>query len=116
MRKIISLVLMLSVLFTTTVSASTKSRVVENPTAYEYVAQEQQQEQQQQSSVQTNKETKHAIIDFVGTLLIGELGFHQFYNGHIGLGILYIFTGGLFGVGYIYSVIITLINLVEALP
>ena len=94
MRKFIALVLMLSVFFTSTLLATTH-RVIESPTAVEYVVQPQ-----------------HAIIDFVGTLLIGELGFHQFYNGHIFMGILYIFTGGLFGIGYIYSIIVTLINVV----
>ena len=114
MRKFIALVLMVSVFFTTTLSAATP-RVVENPTAYEYVTQEQPQEQESIQKGELSPEQKHAIIDFVGTLLIGEFGFHQFYNGHIVMGILYVVTGGLFGIGYIYSIIVTLINLVEVL-
>lgn len=108
MRKFIALVLMLSVFFTTTLSATTY-RMAENSTTCEYAIQEQTQEQNDGLS----EEAKHAIIDFVGTLLIGEFGFHQFYNGHIGMGILFIFTGGLFGIGYIYSVIVTTINIVN---
>lgn len=106
---------MLSVLFTTTLSAATKSRVVENPTAYEYVIYEQPQEQEPLLEHKLSPEVKHAIIDFVGTLLIGVFGFHYFYNNHIGLGILYFFTGGFFSIGYVYCVAITLINLVEVL-
>ena len=113
MRKFIALVLMMSVFFTATLSATT-SRVVENPTVCEYAVQEQPQPPVQDDEVLHAKQ-KHAIIDFVGTFLIGELGFHQFYNGHICMGILYIFTGGLFGIGYVYSVIVTLVNLVEVL-
>lgn len=111
MKKFIALILMMSVFFTTTLSATTRSKTVEDPTTYEYSIQEQEEEQAQTEGLSVAQ--KHAIVDFVGTLLIGEFGFHQFYNGHIGMGILYIFTGGLFGVGYIYSIIVTLINLVE---
>lgn len=111
MKKFIALILMVSIFFTTTVSATTRAKVVENPTDYEYSVQEQEEEQVETEGLTVAQ--KHAIVDFVGTLLIGEFGFHQFYNGHIGMGILFIFTGGLFGVGYIYNIIVTLINLVE---
>lgn len=109
MKRFIALVLMMSVFFTATLSAAPK--VAENPTTVEYSVQEQEQEQPQTDELIAAK--KHAIIDFVGTLILGELGFHQFYNGHIGMGILFIFTGGLFGIGYVYSVVVTLINVVE---
>lgn len=111
MRKFIALILMLSVFFTTTLSAATKYKVIGNPTANEYIVQEVEPAQEKVLSA----EAKHAIIDFVGTLFIGEFGFHQFYNGHIGMGILYIFTGGLFGIGYVFSIIVTLVNFVEVL-
>lgn len=32
-------------------------------------------------------------------LFLGGIGAHKFYEGKIGMGILYIFTGGLFGIG-----------------
>ncbi len=111
MKRFIALVLMMSVFFTTTLSATTRSKVVENPTACEYTEQEQEQSSVQDDELSAAK--KHAIIDFAGTLILGELGFHQFYNGHVGMGILYILTGGLFGIGYVYSVVVTIVNLVE---
>jgi len=35
----------------------------------------------------------------------GWLGFHRFYLGKIGTGLLWIFTGGLFGIGSIYDLV-----------
>ena len=40
---------------------------------------------------------------------MGPAGIHKFYEGKPGMGLLYMFTGGLFGVGYIYD-IISLLN------
>lgn len=31
---------------------------------------------------------------------LGGIGAHKFYEGHIGMGILYLFTAGLFGIGW----------------
>jgi TM2 domain-containing membrane protein YozV len=31
----------------------------------------------------------------------GLLGIHKFYLGKVGMGVLYIFTGGLFGIGWL---------------
>lgn len=36
-------------------------------------------------------------------LFLGLIGAHKFYEGKIGMGVLYIFTGGLFGIGAIYN-------------
>lgn len=36
----------------------------------------------------------------------GFLGFHRFYLGHYGMGLLYLFTGGLFGIGAIVDLFI----------
>lgn len=89
MKRFIALVLMFSMLFTVTLSASEPLST----------------ESQDTQVVETD--FNHCLIDFIGTLFLGEIGFHQFYNGHIGTGLLYFLTGGLFGIGYIYSIVVT---------
>ena len=55
--------------------------------------------------------------DWLTTLLLclflGEFGVHHFYVGKTGLGILYLFTGGLFGIGWLVSLIKILIGSYE---
>ena len=41
-------------------------------------------------------------------IFLGYLGIHQFYAGRVGKGILYFFTGGLFGIGWVIDIFITL--------
>jgi TM2 domain-containing membrane protein YozV len=38
-------------------------------------------------------------------IFLGYLGVHRFYVGKIGTGLLYFFTGGLYGVGWILDII-----------
>lgn len=38
-------------------------------------------------------------------IFLGVVGGHKFYEGKVGMGILYIFTGGLFGIGIIVDLI-----------
>ena len=47
-------------------------------------------------------------IAFLLCLFLGGFGFHKFYEGRIIWGIIYLFTGGLFGVGWIIDCIILL--------
>lgn len=49
---------------------------------------------------------KSKWISFFLCLFVGAFGAHKFYEGRILLGILYIFTGGLFGIGIIIDLII----------
>ncbi|CBW25968.1 putative membrane protein [Halobacteriovorax marinus SJ] len=42
-------------------------------------------------------------VAWVLLVLVGYLGFHRLYMGKIGTGILYLCTGGLFGIGIIYD-------------
>ncbi len=44
-------------------------------------------------------------IALVLCALTGVLGVHYFYVGRVGMGLLYLFTGGLFGVGWIVDII-----------
>ena len=44
-------------------------------------------------------------ISFFLCLFLGFLGAHKFYEGKGGMGVLYIFTAGLFGIGWIIDLI-----------
>ena len=44
-------------------------------------------------------------ISFILCLLFGVFGAHKFYEGKVGMGVLYIFTFGLFGIGWIVDLI-----------
>ncbi len=48
---------------------------------------------------------KSRIIALLLCLFFGVAGFHRFYVGKIGTGILYLLTGGFFGIGYIVDII-----------
>lgn len=62
--------------------------------------------QQGFTSYQPAGSSKSRLIALILAVLIGGLGVHRFYVGKIGTGILYLFTGGLFGFGVIYDIII----------
>ncbi|MCD7761203.1 MAG: TM2 domain-containing protein [Clostridiales bacterium] len=51
---------------------------------------------------------KDKWVSFFLCLLLGWLGAHKFYEGKIGMGILYLLTLGLFGVGIIVDLIVIL--------
>lgn len=44
-------------------------------------------------------------VAFVLCLLVGVFGIHRFYLGHIGMGILYLLTAGLCGIGWLVDII-----------
>ena len=43
---------------------------------------------------------KNKWVAFFLCLFLGALGVHKFYEGKVGMGILYLFTVGLFGIGW----------------
>ena len=49
---------------------------------------------------------KNKWVAFFLCLFLGLLGVHKFYEGKIGMGILYIFTAGLFAIGWIVDLIV----------
>lgn len=49
---------------------------------------------------------KSKWVSFFLCLFLGVFGAHKFYEGRILLGILYVFTGGLFGIGIIIDLVI----------
>jgi len=53
----------------------------------------------------TNTSDKKKITALLLCIFGGALGLHHFYVGNIGKGILYIFTAGLFGIGWIIDIV-----------
>ena len=51
---------------------------------------------------------KSKWISFFLCLFLGYLGAHKFYEGRILLGIVYILTAGLFGIGIVIDLIVLL--------
>ena len=51
---------------------------------------------------------KNKWVAFFLCLFLGYLGAHKFYEGRAGKGILYIFTFGLFGIGWIIDCLVLL--------
>lgn len=49
---------------------------------------------------------KSKWVSFFLCLFFGTFGIHKFYEGRILLGLLYIFTGGLLGIGVIIDLVI----------
>ena len=43
---------------------------------------------------------KNKWVSFLLCLFLGPIGIHKFYEGKVLLGLLYMLTGGLFGIGW----------------
>ena len=48
---------------------------------------------------------KSKVVALLLCIFLGGLGIHRFYVGKVGTGILYLFTGGLFGIGTLVDII-----------
>lgn len=53
---------------------------------------------------------KSKLVTFLLCWFLGGLGIHRFYVGKVGTGILWLFTGGLFGVGTFIDMVLILLN------
>ncbi len=53
--------------------------------------------------IETSEKSK--TVALLLAIFLGYLGIHRFYVGKVGTGLLYLFTGGLFGIGYIIDII-----------
>ena len=51
---------------------------------------------------------KNKWVAFILCVLLGYLGAHKFYEGKAGMGILYLLTFGLFGIGWLIDCIVLL--------
>lgn len=56
---------------------------------------------------------KDRVVTLLLCAFLGYLGIHRFYEGKIGSGIIYLLTGGLFGIGYVVDFIIQLVRLLD---
>lgn len=54
------------------------------------------------------RKPKDKWVAFFLCLFLGVLGVHKYYEGKVGLGLLYMFTGGLFGIGWLIDLIVLL--------
>ena len=52
---------------------------------------------------------KVQLVALILCLFLGLIGVHRFYLGYTGMGVLYIFTLGLFGIGWIIDLILLII-------
>lgn len=50
--------------------------------------------------------SKRRIIALILCIFLGGFGVHRFYAGKIISGLVWLFTGGLFGIGYIIDIIL----------
>lgn len=57
------------------------------------------------SGFSTGVSPKSKIVALILAILLGYLGIHRFYVGKIGTGIIWLFTGGCFGIGWLYDII-----------
>ena len=48
---------------------------------------------------------KSRTVAAVLCFFLGVLGVHRFYVGKVGTGIIWLLTGGLFGIGWLYDII-----------
>lgn len=48
------------------------------------------------------------IVTLILWFFLGVLGIHRFYLGHIGMGVLYLLTGGLCGIGWVIDIVLLL--------
>ena len=65
---------------------------------------------QQPYYVQPQQSQKSRLVMFLLWFFLGPFGGHQFYSGHSGKGILYLFTMGLCGVGVLIDFFVILLG------
>lgn len=71
-------------------------------------------ETEYQENTQLNVRQKSILIRLIICLFAGYFGVHKFLEGRILVGIIYAFTGGLFGVGIFIDTVRYILKLVES--
>lgn len=61
-------------------------------------------------NVDSSKKEKDKTVALLLCIFLGYFGAHKFYEGKIGVGFLYLFTVGIFGIGWIVDIIIILMK------
>ena len=54
--------------------------------------------------------SKSRLVALLLCIFLGWLGIHRFYVGTVGTGVLYILTGGLFGIGTLVDFIMIIVG------
>lgn len=66
------------------------------------------------SAKAVSRKTNPTFVYMLITIFLGLLGVHRFMRGEVGMGLLYLFTGGLFGFGWIYDSIKAIIYFLKS--
>lgn len=87
-------------------------------TSEEKIEIENREKEEKQKQIKLEKENKEKqkkdiIIQLIICILLGVIGGHKFYKGNIKMGVLYLFTGGLLGIGWIIDIIKLINNLIK---
>lgn len=74
---------------------------------------EQQEALKASEPEETPEERKSTVTELLLCLFLGTFGAHKFYKKKIGMGVLYLFTFGLFGIGYLVDLVSIIIRLTK---
>ena len=82
--------------------------MIKYPNGTSTVMEESKSNSSKVSETFTDKTNKSFVIAVLLWFFLGILGIHRFYLGHIGMGVLYLLTGGLCGIGWLIDGILFL--------
>ena len=62
-------------------------------------------------SAAAGKSDKNKLTTLLLCIFLGGLGIHRFYVGKIGTGIVWLLTGGVFGIGWIVDIVMIAVDM-----